>query len=161
LGAFVSEGLVGRDEVNAALHGAAYANHWNTDPDCQPDPDSHIRYKIDHGLDDGAGKAIDWDSEWKPVQAKPENNSSATEVTESDDTPVLAERLLTRSDLRLLPDPMPLIDNVLDQGTTALLYGSWGTTKTFIALDWAASVATGRNWQGRATAQRRLHTASV
>ena len=55
-----------------------------------------------------------------------------------------------------LPDPEPLIDNVLDQGTTALLYGKWGTAKTFIALDWAASVATGRTWQGRDTEQRRV-----
>ncbi|SPM43620.1 hypothetical protein BN000_01488 [Mycobacterium numidiamassiliense] len=71
-------------------------------------------------------------------------------------TPVLADRILTRSALRNLPDPEPLIDNVLDQGTTALLYGSWGTAKTFIALDWAASVATGRRWQNRDTVQRRV-----
>ena len=63
--------------------------------------------------------------------------------------PVLADKLLTRSALRDLPDPKPLIDNVLDQGTTALLYGKWGTAKTFVALDWAASVATRRKWQGR------------
>lgn len=70
--------------------------------------------------------------------------------------PVLADHILTRSTLRELPDPEPLIDNVLDQGTTALLYGSWGTAKTFIALDWAASVATGRHWQGRRTVQRKV-----
>ena len=71
------------------------------------------------------------------------------------DTPVLADRLLTRSALRNLPDPQPLIDNVLDQGTTALLYGKWGTCKSFTAFDWAASVATGRKWQGRHTEKRR------
>jgi hypothetical protein len=70
--------------------------------------------------------------------------------------PVYADKLLTRSALRNLPDPEPLIDNVLDQGTTALLYGKWGTAKSFIALDWAASVATGRNWQGRPTVTRRV-----
>lgn len=69
--------------------------------------------------------------------------------------PVLAEHLLSRSALRTLPDPQPLIDNVLDQGTIALLYGKWGTGKSFIALDWAASTATGRPWQGRTTEQRR------
>jgi hypothetical protein len=69
--------------------------------------------------------------------------------------PVYADRILTRSALRNLPDPEPLIDNVLDQGTTALLYGRWGTAKSFIALDWAASVATGRPWQDRTTTQRR------
>lgn len=70
--------------------------------------------------------------------------------------PPLAAALLNRSALRALPNPTPLITNVLDQGTTALLYGRHGTAKTFIALDWAASVATGRRWQGRRTEQRRV-----
>lgn len=70
--------------------------------------------------------------------------------------PVLADRTLSRSALLTLPDPEPLIDNVLDQATTALLYGSWGTAKSFIALDWACSVATGRRWQARDTVQRRV-----
>jgi hypothetical protein len=83
-----------------------------------------------------------------------ESNDQAAEP-DVDDTPVLAAQLLTRSDLRNLPDPQPLIDNVLDQGTTAYLYGKWGTAKTFTALDWAASVATGRKWQNRDTVQRR------
>jgi len=74
---------------------------------------------------------------------------------DDDGSPPYAAQVLTRSALRALPDPEPLIDNVLDQGTTALLYGRWGTAKSFIALDWAASVATGRNWQGRTTEQRR------
>jgi 5S rRNA maturation endonuclease (ribonuclease M5) len=74
---------------------------------------------------------------------------------ESAKSPVLADLLLTRSDLLKLPDPEPLIDGVLDQGTVALLYGKWGTLKSFIAYDWAASVATGRAWQGRPTEQRR------
>jgi AAA domain/Bifunctional DNA primase/polymerase, N-terminal len=68
----------------------------------------------------------------------------------------LSAKLLSRSALRNLPKPEPLIENVLDQGTTALLYGKWGTLKTFIALDWGASVAVGRAWQGRATEKRRV-----
>jgi hypothetical protein len=68
----------------------------------------------------------------------------------------LASLLLTRSALKTLPTPEPLIDNVLDQGTVALLYGRWGTGKSFIALDWAASVATGRAWQGRTAEKRRV-----
>ena len=75
---------------------------------------------------------------------------------EADSTPLLAGALLNRSALRSLPNPEPLINNVLDQGTTALLFGRHGTLKTFIALDWAASVATGRPWQGRRTEQQRV-----
>ncbi|WP_142391499.1 AAA family ATPase [Mycobacterium sp. ENV421] len=82
-----------------------------------------------------------------------ETNSS---TADSEARPQFADSLLTRSDLRNMPPPQPLIDNVLDQGTTALLYGKWGTCKTFIALDWAASVATGRPWQNRKTQQRRV-----
>lgn len=70
--------------------------------------------------------------------------------------PVLADVVLTRADLRNMPAPKPLIIDTLDQGTTALLFGKWGTAKSFIALDWAASVATGRRWQGRDTEQQRV-----
>jgi AAA domain len=73
-----------------------------------------------------------------------------------DATPLLADHLLTRSALHALPDPQPLIGNVLDQGTVALLYGMWATGKSFIALDWASSVATGRPWQSRTTQQCRV-----
>ena len=72
-------------------------------------------------------------------------------LDEAPTTPVYADRVLTRSALRTLPAPEPLIDNVLDQGTTALLYGRWGTAKSFIALDWGLCVATGHKWQGRTT----------
>lgn len=72
-----------------------------------------------------------------------------------DGRPALASALLTRSALRDLPDPEPLIDGVLDRGCQALLYGKWGSCKSFIALDWAASVAAGRNWQGRDTTRLR------
>lgn len=88
----------------------------------------------------------------------PPNTLRQAEGVHSVDPPGgrLAERLLTRSALRSLPAPEPLIVNTLDMGTTALLYGKWGTAKSFIALDWAASVATGRRWQNRHTERRRV-----
>lgn len=72
-----------------------------------------------------------------------------------EEPPALSQQLLTRSALTTLPDPEPLIENVLDRGTVGLLYGMWGSGKSFIAQDWAASVATGRDWQGRATENHR------
>ncbi len=105
-------------------------------------------YPDRYGID-GAELAIETPpDEWEPSPA-----DGGDEPTP--EQPLYADRILTRSALRELPDPEPLIDNVLDQGTTALLYGRWGTAKSFIALDWAASVATGRNWQGRPVEQRR------
>jgi AAA domain len=102
---------------------------------------------------DRDGQPLHDDPYW---DVPPPDEPPADQEPAGDKTPVLADVLLTRSDLRDLPDPEPLIDNVLDQGTVALLYGRWGTYKSFIALDWAASVATGRAWQSRPTEQRRV-----
>ncbi|MBB0990921.1 AAA family ATPase [Dietzia sp. SLG510A3-30A2] len=68
-----------------------------------------------------------------------------------DDAPGLdySRRIITRDDLARLPAPEPLIGDTLDRGTVAVLAGSWGSGKSFLALDWAACVATGRPWQGR------------
>ncbi len=61
----------------------------------------------------------------------PDINGMVIDRTDDENTtPVLADVLLTRSALRQLPDPEPLIDGVLDQGTGALLYGKWGTFKS-------------------------------
>lgn len=45
-----------------------------------------------------------------------------------------------------LPAPEPLLDGLLDRGTVAVLAGKFGTYKSFVALAWSASVATGRPW---------------
>lgn len=56
---------------------------------------------------------------------------------------------LTRDQLDDLPRPDPLIDGILSRHSYALLVGRDSTFKTFIALDWALCVATGKPWQGR------------
>lgn len=59
-------------------------------------------------------------------------------------------RLLTDADLAALPPPTYLIDGVLPATGNAMLYGPSGVGKSFLALDWALSIATGRNqWRGR------------
>ena len=61
----------------------------------------------------------------------------------------IADAVLNRDGLRDLPKPEPLIDGILDRHSYALLTGRDHTYKTFIALDWALCVATGKRWQGR------------
>lgn len=65
-------------------------------------------------------------------------------------------RFLTRADLATLPKPEPLIADTLDLSTTALLAGFHGTMKSFVVLDWAASVATGSRWMGREVTSGRV-----
>lgn len=64
-----------------------------------------------------------------------------------------AATLLRRSQLRDLPPVEPLIDGVLSRRSAAVLVGSTGAGKTFVALSWACSVGTGTQWLGCAVEQ--------
>jgi hypothetical protein len=64
------------------------------------------------------------------------------------DIPVLSVR-----ELRALPAPAWMIDGVLPLGTFSVVYGSFSTFKSFLALDMALSLATGTPWCGRAVKQ--------
>lgn len=61
----------------------------------------------------------------------------------------LRDDLHTRAQLLDLPRPTPLIAGTLDRRTVAVLAGRRGRGKSFVALDWALSLATGKPWQGR------------
>jgi RecA-family ATPase len=60
-------------------------------------------------------------------------------------------RLLTVAELEQLADLEWLIDGILPADRLALLWGQRNTFKTFIALDMALAIATGKPWQGRRT----------
>jgi hypothetical protein len=47
-----------------------------------------------------------------------------------------------------LPEPTWLIRGVLPEQALAVLYGAPGSAKTFLSIDWALHVATGRQWLG-------------
>jgi hypothetical protein len=57
--------------------------------------------------------------------------------------------LVTLADLLRLPDPEWLIDGMVEVGAQGVVYGPTGHGKTFVVLDWALCVATGRSWQSR------------
>ncbi len=55
---------------------------------------------------------------------------------------------LRADELDSLPAARPLIDGTLTRGTYAILRGRDHTFKSFIALDWAWCLASGKPWQG-------------
>lgn len=61
-----------------------------------------------------------------------------------------ADLYLDRAQLDTLPTLRQLIDRVIPRHAYGLIIGRDGTFKSFVALDWACSLATGRPWQGRA-----------
>lgn len=65
----------------------------------------------------------------------------------------ITDKLLDLDQLSRLPEPAPIIDNTLDLRTIAMLNGQFGSGKSFIALDWALCIATGKPWQGRSVVE--------
>ena len=61
--------------------------------------------------------------------------------------------LLSVSDLSRLPEPEWLIEGLFEQEAQVVLFGPPEKGKTFLALDWALCIATGKPWQQRAVAR--------
>ncbi len=68
----------------------------------------------------------------------------------------LDQEYLTFTQLVDLPTPDPMIDGILTRHAVAILRGRDASFKTFVALDWALCVATGREWLGRAVEPGRV-----
>lgn len=69
---------------------------------------------------------------------------------------ILRARLLTVAQLKTLPPPTFLVDGVLVRNTLAVLWGKPGSGKSFVALDWALSLAVGAWWFGRKVEKGRV-----
>lgn len=61
--------------------------------------------------------------------------------------------MLYGNEITTLPDPSPLIEDLLPLDATGILFGPSGGGKSLVALDWALHVASGMNWWGRKTHQ--------
>ena len=70
-----------------------------------------------------------------------------------DDKPRRRFTLLRGAQIHDIPQPTPLIDGYLDHASLSLVYGKYGSGKTFVQLDWAFHIAAGRAWNGRAVEQ--------
>lgn len=63
--------------------------------------------------------------------------------------PEKKSRLLSIDDMLALPPPAWLLDTVLPASGLSILYGPSGSAKSFLALDWALSIAAGISWFDR------------
>lgn len=69
---------------------------------------------------------------------------------------VLDSALLDATELHKLPKPTPLVDGIVNRDTLCWLQGKPGHGKSFIALDLACHIATGRPWRDRPVTQGRV-----
>ncbi len=63
---------------------------------------------------------------------------------------------LSNKEIESIPKPEWLVENYLVEGTVGMLYGKWRHKKTFLALDWALSVAMGVPWLERKVNQGKV-----
>ncbi len=79
--------------------------------------------------------------------------SSTKQVISGNESAVISKKvkfqLHSIEELMNLPPAEWLIEGVMERGALVILYGPPAEGKSFTALDWALSVATGRAWVGR------------
>lgn len=66
------------------------------------------------------------------------------------------KRFLTLDDLSSLPKPEWLIEGVMEVNGLVMLAGPPASYKSFMALDWLLSMASGRDWLGKPTTPSRV-----
>ena len=94
------------------------------------------------------GKIADLHIAPDKTQPHPSNAASDTAV------PVERKiRVKTLGELRATPPPSFMVADYLIENSFAVLYGAPATFKSFLAIDWALSIAHGIDWNGRPTSQ--------
>lgn len=84
----------------------------------------------------------------QPFDDADETAEPAPDVPEPTRADVLRSRMIGSAGLDDLPEPEPLIEGFLDIDTVARMTGKSGHGKSFVMLDMAGCIATGRAWHG-------------
>jgi hypothetical protein len=82
--------------------------------------------------------------------------AGANAPTATDPVSALMAELLSAEQMAKLPNPVPLVNGVLDMDSLAWFIGAPGSYKSFAALDIAGHVGTGRPWLAHAVKQGRV-----
>lgn len=90
---------------------------------------------------------------FEPGEAKSEGGEGGAGGFDGDLATALGRRLLTAAQIRDLPPPRPLVEGLLVLDSESWLIARSGSYKTFVALDLAGHVATGKPWMQREVTQ--------
>ncbi len=74
---------------------------------------------------------------------------------------VLVMEVLTTAQLKNIPPPEWLIEDFVAEKNTTVIYGMWGTGKSFVVLDMALTASVGGEWLGGRKISRPLRTLFV
>ncbi|MFD6770874.1 AAA family ATPase [Micromonospora chalcea] len=100
-------------------------------------------------------------AQFKSRTPNPGGDAFRAEKTERDQAEqsavdALLARMLDRDALDSIPPAKPLIMDVLDLESESWVIGPPGGFKSFVALDWACHVATGKPWRNKAVTQGKV-----
>jgi hypothetical protein len=110
------------------------------------DPTNGISAKALEERHGDLASALDWTLKYTVAKA-------SAELARLPAKPMTGWHLITARELLAEPEPLRwLIKDYLQQETLSLLFGDPASGKSLLALDWAASLATGLPWRGHQAA---------
>ena len=105
--------------------------------------------------DDGAARLERFEAAFERPAAGGRVDAQPDEIT-PDPYETFKAHALTRSQLLALPKPDAFITGTFNRRSLVVLAGAENVGKSFVALDWAASIASGTPWLGRPVERARV-----
>ena len=119
--------------------------HWN--PQCIPpwrdDEYDHFKLKVHNAYNHHSSQPGKLTPAYKKAKAKELFTPRQVELPDGDETHIGHFRFVDRAGMDFIAPPQWIVRDFLADDSYALLYGKWGSFKTFVALDMALSVACG------------------
>ncbi|KKL79275.1 hypothetical protein LCGC14_2016450, partial [marine sediment metagenome] len=119
--------------------------HWN--PRCNPpwgeDEHDHLEQKIRNAYRYNTSPPGNLTPEYRTAKAKLLFEPQDTGPKDSDEKTVGRFRFVSRAGMEHIEPPEWIIKDLLPDESYAILFGPWGSFKTFVALDMALSIACG------------------
>ena len=119
--------------------------YWN--PRCRPpwgeDEHDHLNRKIENAYRYNTSPPGNLTPGYRKAQLKESFQMVRSELSEGEESRVAGFRFVDRAGMDHIPPPEWLIKDFILDDSYAMIFGSWGSFKTFVALDLALSLACG------------------
>jgi hypothetical protein len=129
-----------------------FPGYGKTEPVDMFDPTSNFQtpdLEVDDDIPSEEDDDTDFDMAGSAEEAEPvAPRKPKIDTTEMSRVEVLLSRMLDSAGLDEIEESEPLIEGFLDADTVARITGKSGDGKSFLTLDMAGCIATGRNWHG-------------
>ena len=144
VGRTIESGAISEGEARALLASEAAAIGLDQ---------SEIMPTINSGLRAGMAQPYKYGGRSHDVQPVAQHDPETGEVIEAEKKPSSLFTFLSIPDIQAMPPVQWLVKDYFPQNSFGMIYGVSGHGKTFVALDFALCVATGKDWHGQPVEQ--------